>query len=254
MKKKEQYTIVEIPAEKVFRPQFRARVEFRREELDELMQDIQKNGLLQPLVVRPVRGGYEVVAGDRRNEALNRLGFKTKPCIVLDKTYAETELCKYSENKIRSDLSDIEEARQLKYLLEVHKCTEKELAMKISKSVSYVKQKLQILEYPDYLYNALAERLISFSAARELMRISDEKTRKEYVSFAVRNGISPRIAKEWADDWLERNRYETEESEEGNEEVGGSVVREPQFMCELCGRERKVSETRLMRVCIDEDD
>jgi ParB family chromosome partitioning protein len=150
----------------------------------------------------------------------------------------------------RKDLSDIEEAQSIIRLKELLKVSENKLAERLGKSVSYIKQKMQIMNYPQKLLNALSEQLITFSAARELVKITDENVLNEYVGHAVRSGITPAIAKQWADDWLQSKRPIKEEYEEAESGGGEHNFEEVLMPCHFCSKPVKASESRMIRACV----
>jgi len=232
-------------------PDFRARQSFSEEKMAELMESITKQGLIHPVIVKTIQGGYEIIAGDRRFLAHRNLKLKYIDAEVIECTPVEGELIKLSENLQRDDLSDIEEAAFLRKLFHITKKSEKEIAKLIGRSPSFVRQKMAILDYPDYLYNAVAQKYISFSSARELVRITDVQTLREYVSFAVNSGITPAIAKKWADEWCLREDFQavTEKQDDALAEL--PTVEEPLFLCQICQQAKKAVETRLVRVCIN---
>lgn len=206
-------SIKHIDAKLIHSPKFRARVKISDLEFVELCNSIKSVGLINPCTVKSVKGGYEIVAGERRFLALKKLGRKEIPCILVEGDTDKLEIIKFEENMKRADLTDVEEALSIQHIMTVGKFKESVIAKMIGRSVDYVKQKLSILEYPDYLYNALYEKKISFSACRELARITDLDILREYVKHAVRSGITPSLAKQWADDWKESIKTNIEEFE-----------------------------------------
>ena len=121
---------------------------------------------------------------------------------VVEVDELDQEVVKLHENKVREQLTDIEEAKSFEHLKRISHMTNKQIAKHAGVSESYVTQKIDILSYPECLYNALATNQISFSAARELCRISDFVLLQEYVEHACRSGITPKVAKQWVEDWI----------------------------------------------------
>ena len=243
--------ILNIPANQISSPKNRARITFNKEKLEELKISINENGLIHPIRVKTIRGGFEVIAGERRFLAMTQLGWNKIPVEIFKGTMIENEMIKVHENLKRDDLSDIEEAHFIKRLLKLTKEKPRQIAKRIGKSESYVQQKLKILEYPDYLYNAVCEKLISFSSARELIRITDEIVLREYVGFAINSGITPAIAKQWADEYLQRMAIKNMDEDEARESLPDGNIEEPRFLCQSCGQAKKASETMLYRLCVD---
>lgn len=245
---KEQMKEGMIAIEKIREPNYRARQKFSAEELDELAESIRKNGLINAITVKPSRGGYEIVAGERRFLAHKKLKLKEIRATIVSGTLIEMELLKLDENIKRSDLTDIEEAYSYKQLRDKFKMSVKDIAKKASKSESYIIQKLKILTYQDCLLNAVVEGLITFSASRELARITDPIMLKEYVWYATRNGITPAVAKQWADDWEVENKKKP--AEEKREQINKGVEL-PKFPCFCCKKDYEIEKTVMIRVCIE---
>lgn len=248
--KKLEAVITKILLKDIKSPEFRARHQFEKEELEELAVSIKDNGLINPITVKKNGRKYEIVAGERRFLAHKKLGRKEIECIIREGASDKMEVMKFDENLKRVDLTDIEESQSLIRLKELLKCTEVALAKRIGKSVSYVKQKLLIMSYPQKLLNALSEQLITFSAARELVKITDENVLNEYVGHAVRSGITPSIAKQWADDWLQSKRPVKIEEEEIRDENGSVHFEEVSMPCNFCNKPVKASESRMIRACV----
>ena len=78
-----QHTIISVPVEKIQPSRYQPRLHFDEQKLDELSQSIQQNGLIQPLTVRKVDDGFELIAGERRYRACRKAGFQEIPCYVL---------------------------------------------------------------------------------------------------------------------------------------------------------------------------
>lgn len=245
--------IINMEMGKIREPKERARINFDPEKMEELAQSMNEVGLIHPIIIKSVRGGYEIVAGERRFLAAKVLKWKTIPVEIVKKTKKDSEVIKIHENLKRADLTDIEEARYIEKLKKVLGVKDEKAAEILGRSISYIKQKLNILKYPDYLYNAIEQKLITFSSARELVRITDEVVLRDYVRHAIYSGITPSLAANWARDWLEQQKYlglSDEEKRDASEIKAGEV---PRFPCSICGSLKTIEESRLVRICTDEE-
>lgn len=244
-------SIKNIDVKQIHNPKFRARVKINDTAFVELVNSIKTVGLINPCTVKSCKGGYEIVAGERRFLALKKLGRKQIPCILVEGDNDKLEIIKFEENMKRDDLTDVEEALSIKHVLASGKLNQSSVAKMIGRSLDYIKQKLAILDYPDYLYNALLEKKISFSACRELNRITDKDILREYVKHAIRSGITPSLAKQWADDFFESKKTNNEEYES----VGGSgeaaTFEAVKLPCHICHSFVTVQESIMVRVCND---
>jgi ParB family transcriptional regulator, chromosome partitioning protein len=125
---------------------------FASAELDELVASLRERGIIQPIVVRPLRGvadGYEIVAGERRWRAAQRAGLHEVPVVVIEATDAEALQLAIIENVQRADLNPLEEAEGYRALVEEFGNSHDEIAKTIGKSRSYVANTLRLLKLSD---------------------------------------------------------------------------------------------------------
>ena len=238
-----------VPMAQIREPKFVARDTMDREKLEALMQSIEKNGLIQAIRLKAVRGGYEIVAGHRRFVAHKRLNRKEIKAEIVEGTELQQEIAKLHENLIREDLTDIEEAKGYEHLKKISGKTNKQIGKELNLSESHIAQKIAILKYPDYLYNAMYNGQISFSAARELVRITDKKVMEDYVDHAVRSGITPKVAKQWADDWFNMEKLNRSDVEEKLAEQPEQTIDTIRLPCWIDGKFYKPENTIMIRVC-----
>jgi ParB family transcriptional regulator, chromosome partitioning protein len=128
------------------------RREFPNAELDELAASLRERGIIQPIVVRAVRGvadGYEIVAGERRWRAAQRVGLHEVPVVVIEATDAEALQLAIIENVQRSDLNPLEEAEGYRALMDEFANSQEEIATIVGKSRSYVANTLRLLKLSD---------------------------------------------------------------------------------------------------------
>lgn len=154
------------------------RRDFDEEALAELADSIQKHGLIQPIVVRPLTNGtYSIVAGERRWRACRMAGLSSVPVIIReldDQEYMEIALI---ENLQREDLNAVEEALGYRALIDNHHLTQEQVAESVGKSRSAVTNALRLLGLDDKSLAALREGQISAGHARALLSVSDETLR-----------------------------------------------------------------------------
>ena len=238
-----------VPIANIRDPKFVARDKFDKEALQELMDSIEQHGLIHAIRVKTVRGGYEVVAGHRRFLAHKKLKMKEIRAEIVDASEVENEIVKLHENKKREELSDVDEARSFEHLKKISGKTNKQIAKEANVSEGYVTQKLAILKYPDFLFNAIQTGQITFSAARELIRITDKKVLEDYVDHACRSGITPKVAKQWAEDWFNMQKLNRGEIDEAIASNPGQTMDTIKLPCTICGRYFKPENTVMIRVC-----
>jgi len=160
---------------KSLRPSGRA-LRLRTGPIAGLMMSIQEKGLLEPIVVRPAEGGFEVVAGTRRFEACRKLGWRSVPCHVVELDDKEAFEVSLLENIQRETLNPVEEARAFRnYVDEYGYGGETELAKKIGKSQEYVSRRIGLLSLPQKVQDEIMRRRIAPSVAQELTLLNDEE-------------------------------------------------------------------------------
>lgn len=160
-----------ISIHQVSRNPWQPRKEFEADALGELAASIKEHGVLQPLLVREIDGGYQLIAGERRWLAAQRAGVETVPCRVLDvidKTACEFAL---EENLKRKDLSDLEKAHAFREYIAQFQCSIEELSKQLSMSRSAMSNILRLLDLSEPVRNALQTGKISSGHGRALLSL-----------------------------------------------------------------------------------
>ncbi len=151
------------------------RKEFNRDALDDLADSIRTYGLLQPLVVRPLDKGYQLVAGERRWRACRIAGLTEVPVLIKELTDAETAEIALVENLQREDLNPIEEAAGYKALMDDFGFTQDEVAAKVGRSRSAVANAVRLLGLPDSILELIKTGKISQGHGRALLAFKNEQ-------------------------------------------------------------------------------
>ena len=168
------------------------RKNFDEEKLRELASSIEEHGLIQPVVLRKAKVGYEIVAGERRWRAARLIGIKELPCIVKDLTYEENMLLAIIENMQREDLNPIEEAEGISQMMDTYGLTQEEVSKSLGKSRPYITNSLRLLKLNTGVKGYVSDGTLSAGHARALAAISDEEKQRELAEIAVREGLSVR--------------------------------------------------------------
>ncbi|AZB41131.1 nucleoid occlusion protein [Bacillus sp. FJAT-42376] len=161
--------VKQIPVLDITPNRFQPRSIFSDEKIDELSMTIRTHGIIQPIVVRPADGKFELIAGERRWRAVQRLGWETIPAIIKEFNDKETASVALIENLQREELSAIEEALAYARLLELHELTQEALAQRLGKGQSTVANKLRLLKLPDEVQEALLQKKLTERHARALI-------------------------------------------------------------------------------------
>lgn len=146
---------------------------FDEAKIDELAKSIEASGMLQPLVVRRSPDGYELIAGERRLRAAQRLGLSEVPVIVHEMADSNTLLLALIENLQREDLNPIEEAAAFAELQEQFNLTQKQVAGRVGRSRSAVANSLRLLSLPDEIKQHVARGALPAGQARALLALED---------------------------------------------------------------------------------
>jgi ParB family chromosome partitioning protein len=149
------------------------RKDFRDDELAELADSIRNKGLVQPIIVRPVTGGYEIVAGERRWRAAQKAGLHTVPVIARDLDDKEVLELAIIENVQRADLNSIEEAAGYRELVERFDYSQEQLSEIIGKSRSHVANTLRLLKLPESVQAMVRNSELTAGHARALIGRDD---------------------------------------------------------------------------------
>jgi len=165
---------------------------FNEVKLEELSQSIKKNGIIQPIAVRPNKsneGKYEIVAGERRWLAAQRAGLHQIPVNILDLSDVETLEVAIVENIQRDDLNPVEEARGYKKLSEEFNYDHESISKLMSKSRSHISNTLRLLTLPEDIISMLIEGTLTSGQARPLIGLSNASSIAEEI---VSNNYSAR--------------------------------------------------------------
>lgn len=164
----------EISVELIQRNPFQPRREFDPTAINELANSIRKHGVLQPLLVRAIESGYELVAGERRWRAAQQVGLDNIPCRVVE--LEDHQVCEAAieENLKRQDLNVLEKAEAFRDYLERFGGTVEELSKRLSMNRSTVSNMMRLLELPDHVQDAVRHDRISGGHARALLPLRAE--------------------------------------------------------------------------------
>ena len=166
--------IQDIELSKIKPNSFQPRHQFSEESIHELASTLDKDGLLQPIVVREKEGNYEIIAGERRLRAAKQLAWAKIPAIVNNMDDSQAASLALIENLQREDLNPIDEAQAYSNLMKLNSLTQTTLAQNIGKSQSYVANKLRLLKLTPKVQSYLASGEISPRHGRCLVGLSEK--------------------------------------------------------------------------------
>ncbi len=183
------------------------RREFDAAALEDLSSSIRAQGVLQPVLVRPVGSGrFELVAGERRLRASKMAGLKEIPSLVREMTDQESLAIALIENLQREDLNPVEEALGYQQLQQQFGLSQEELSRQVGKSRSAVANALRLLNLPADVQKNIQTGIVSAGHGRALMSITDPEPQAELHSRVVENGLTVRQAEAQASFWKQNGR------------------------------------------------
>jgi len=194
---KPEKNLVQIRTDKIKPNPYQPRSKFDEDKMEELILSIKEKGIIQPVVVRPVGDGFELVAGERRLLAAQKLGMEKLPAVVMEKL-SKGEMLELSliENLQREDLNPIDEAKGYKRLLNECGLSQKKLSERIGKDRSSVANTLRLLNLPKMVQNLIANGELSEGHARAILSLSDEKEQIALSRHIIKDGLSVRKTEE----------------------------------------------------------
>jgi ParB family chromosome partitioning protein len=191
------------------------RTRFDAEPLGELAESIRRHGLLQPLLVRRLTDGYELIAGERRWRAARLAGLTAVPAVVRHDTGNDAQLVLgLIENLQRTDLDPIEEAGGLKRLTEEFGLTHEEVAHRIGKHRVSVSQSLRLLNGCPAIQSSVAAGVISAGHARALISLESQAAQEHGLKVVVARRLSVRQTENWVRTYKPRRRPRADASAE----------------------------------------
>ena len=194
--------VVFLPARSIRPNPSQPRQVFREEALQELCDSIRRHGILQPLSVRRVGTGYELIAGERRLRAGIMAGLSEIPCIVMNMTDQESGMVALVENLQRQDLDFIEEARGIGLLMENWSMNQEQVSRVLGKSQSAIANKLRLLKHSAPVLEALRQHALTERHARALLKLTSDGEKLQAIDHIARGGLSVARTEQYIDDLL----------------------------------------------------
>ncbi|MFB5676974.1 ParB/RepB/Spo0J family partition protein [Paenibacillus terreus] len=171
--------VVDIPLTQLRANPYQPRKTFEEEAIKELAESIRQHGVIQPIIVRSVLKGYEIIAGERRFRASQYCGNTTIPAVVRNFTDQQVMEIALIENIQRENLNAMEVAVAYQGLMEQFSLTQEELSMKVGKSRSHIANFLRLLSLPDEVKDYVSRGTLSMGHARAIVGLKDEQVLKQ---------------------------------------------------------------------------
>ncbi|NOU73985.1 ParB/RepB/Spo0J family partition protein [Paenibacillus sp. LMG 31458] len=184
--------ITYISPEKIIPDKNQPRKTFDEEELVQLAQSIKTHGIIQPIIVRPINGAYQIIAGERRWRASMKLGLPEIPVIIRDTDDLQTRFLAIIENLQREDLTSIEEARAFKALIDLYGLTQESLSQRLGIAQSTIGNKLRFLHLPEPVQQAILEKKVHDRQARALLTLKSEELQLKVMDEIITKNLNTR--------------------------------------------------------------
>ncbi|MFQ6003241.1 MAG: ParB/RepB/Spo0J family partition protein [Candidatus Zixiibacteriota bacterium] len=189
--------LVQISLNKIKPNPYQPRGKFDKDKMEELTLSIKEKGIIQPVLVRPMGEEFELVAGERRFLAAQKLGMERLPALVMEKLSKEGMLeLSLIENLQREDLNPVDQAKGYKRLLEECGLSQKQLSEKIGKNRSSIANTLRLLNLPKAIQSFIAKGELSEGHARSILSLSDQKEQMALSRHIINHGLSVRKTEE----------------------------------------------------------
>ncbi|WP_168123267.1 ParB/RepB/Spo0J family partition protein [Paenibacillus sp. HB172176] len=184
--------VIEITLNQLRPNPYQPRKTFDEDSIKELAESIKQHGIIQPIIVRSVLKGFEIIAGERRFRASQYCGNATIPAVVRNFTDQQVMEIALIENLQREDLNAIEVAIAYQSLMDKFKLTQEELSLKVGKSRSHIANFVRLLSLPEEIKDNVSRGTLSMGHARALVAIKDAKTQKQLAEATVASEWSVR--------------------------------------------------------------
>ncbi len=199
---------LEIPVAKVRPNPNQPRLAFDEEALSELVESVNRNGVLQPIIVRAAEDGYELIAGERRWRAAVQAGLANIPAIIRAATDNESLELSLVENIQREDLNPIEQAKAYKSLIERFALTQEEAAARLGKKRPSIANILRLLDLPQEIQDAVSRGTLSMGHARAVLALPERAEQLRLAARIQRDDLSVRQTEQLVNDRIGRGRAE----------------------------------------------
>lgn len=238
-----------VPLDRIREPQNPSRLAMDLDAIAELASSIARQGLLQPIGLKPIGDGaeLEIVYGHRRYTAVRSLGWYTIPAVLLPADISELD-ARQAENSQRVQLTPVEEAYELlRYQEQGH--TVAQIAARVSRSPHWVAERLRLLAFPDNILGAIHAHGLPLSVAAHLSTVDHDSYRENLIQEALRHGATAATAASWVQHYhAERPRLIANQTtvDEIAARRGDYRILSP---CEYCGDQTDLELTRSWRLC-----
>jgi ParB family chromosome partitioning protein len=187
-----QERVMNLPIDNIKTNKYQPRVHFNEEKLNELVKSIKEKGVIQPVLVRKAHDGYELIAGERRMRAAQRLNMKEVPAII--KEVSDIDMLEISliENIQREELNPIEEANAFERFITEFNFTQEKIAEALGKDRSTIANTIRLLALPKKIQEHISKSSITAGHAKALLSLPTENEQYRVCNLIISKGLSVR--------------------------------------------------------------
>ena len=171
---------------------YQPRKNFHEQDQKQLIASIKKSGVIQPIIVRRLDKGYEIIAGERRWRAAQAAGLKDVPVVVREASDMEAAEMSLIENIQREELNPLEEANAYATLMETFRLSQEEISTRVGKDRSTIANTVRLLKLPEKAKAALVEKKISSGHARSLLSLAAADEQDKILALIIKKGLNVR--------------------------------------------------------------
>lgn len=230
-------------------PDGHVRMDIPERQLFELSESMKEVGLIQAILVTPVKERYEVVVGHRRYLAAKKLRWKTIKAEIKDLPRNEVAILRATENLQREGLSPIEEAAIYLDLREKSNYTLKMIANKMGKALTHIEDRLRLLKMDNEVQKAVHSGKISVEVAKILAKIGDKKELYRYLEIAVENGVTALVARGWTEDYRKSIQYVDSAIDNPGPPNETIIPKKYYTPCQICEGPMEYKDMNVIKVC-----
>lgn len=184
--------ITSLPISQIKTNKYQPRVEFNEEKLSELIRSIKEKGVIQPILVRKIHDGYELIAGERRLRAAKRLQLENIPAIVREVNDIDSLEISLIENIQREGLNPIEEANAFERFITEFNFTQERIAEALGKDRSTIANTIRLLALPKKIQEYILKNLITAGHAKAILSLPTENEQYRVSNLIINKGLSVR--------------------------------------------------------------
>jgi ParB family chromosome partitioning protein len=204
MELEESKNLLHCGIEEIYPNRSQPRKHFDESKLQELADSIKARGILEPLLVKKTTDGYELIVGERRWRAAQRVGLKEVPVLVKEMDDREALEASLIENVQRDDLNPLEEAGAYLRLAEEFGISQEELGTRLGKNRTTISNTLRLLKLPPEIKEHILQNRISSGHARAILSLEMKERQRELCTLIIQKGLSVREAEALAKQWSKR--------------------------------------------------